>query len=223
MRSRIWPATVEFLCQHSLPQCYTVPSSLSSKICKTQPIPVQYEKMHSFLDACCSLKLCKNHIFKNVNPPNSCVLLLTGEVMRIKTVPTSRLSWDSFHLIYDAYGCSLVAKSSLTLCDPMYCSPPGSSVYGILQARILEWVAIPSSRESSRPREQTRFLLWQADSLPLSHQGSSWCILGAIINHLCVRDNGYLDRCSTDVFINEQAYELINEWKYVLDIVSPSY
>ena len=32
-----------------------------------------------------------------------------------------------------------------------------------------------------------------------------------------------IDRCSTDVFINEQAYELINEWKYVLDIVSPSY
>ena len=34
----------------------------------------------------------------------------------------------------------------LTLCDPMDCSPPGSSVHGILQARILEWVAMPSSR-----------------------------------------------------------------------------
>ena len=113
-------------------------------------------KRCSFLDACCSLKLCKNHIFKNVNPPNSCVLLLTGEVMRIKTVPTSRLSWDSFHLMYDAYGCSLVAKSCLTLCDPMDCSPPGSSVCGILQARILEWVAIPSSRGSSWPRDQTQ-------------------------------------------------------------------
>ena len=39
----------------------------------------------------------------------------------------------------------------LTLCDPMDCSPPGSSVHGILQARILEW---PSPRESSRPRDQ---------------------------------------------------------------------
>ena len=37
----------------------------------------------------------------------------------------------------------------LTLCDPMDCSPPGSSVHGILQARILEWVAIPFSRGSS--------------------------------------------------------------------------
>ena len=36
-------------------------------------------------------------------------------------------------------------QSCLTLCDPMDCSPPGSSVPGILQARILEWVAIPSS------------------------------------------------------------------------------
>ena len=41
------------------------------------------------------------------------------------------------------------------LCDPMDCSPPGSSVHGILQARILEWVAMPSSRGSSRPRDWT--------------------------------------------------------------------
>ena len=40
--------------------------------------------------------------------------------------------------------CVLVTQSCLTLCDPMDCSPPGSSVHGILQARILEWVAISS-------------------------------------------------------------------------------
>ena len=45
--------------------------------------------------------------------------------------------------------------SVVTLCDPMDCSPPGSSVHGILQARILEWVAIPSSRGFSQPRDQT--------------------------------------------------------------------
>ena len=44
----------------------------------------------------------------------------------------------------------LVAQSCATLCDPMDCSPPGFSVRGILQARILEWVAIPSSRGSSQ-------------------------------------------------------------------------
>ena len=41
----------------------------------------------------------------------------------------------------------------LTLCDPMDCSPPDSSVHGILQARILKWVAISSSRVSSQPRD----------------------------------------------------------------------
>ena len=40
-------------------------------------------------------------------------------------------------------------QSYPTLCDPMDCSPPGSSVHGILQARTLQWVAIPSSRGSS--------------------------------------------------------------------------
>ena len=54
-------------------------------------------------------------------------------------------------------------QSCLTLCNAMDCSPPGSSVHGILQARILEWVAISFSRGSSRPR--------QAGSLPLVPSG----------------------------------------------------
>ena len=49
----------------------------------------------------------------------------------------------------------LLAESYPTLCDPMDYSPPGSSVLGILQARILEWVAISFSRESSRPTART--------------------------------------------------------------------
>ena len=58
------------------------------------------------------------------------------------------------------YACSympcLVAQSCLTLCSPVDCSLPGSSIHGISQARILEWVAMPSSRGSSRPRDQTQ-------------------------------------------------------------------
>ena len=50
---------------------------------------------------------------------------------------------------------SEVAQSCPTLCDPMDCSLPGSSVHGILQARILEWIAISFSRGSSWPRDQT--------------------------------------------------------------------
>ena len=47
----------------------------------------------------------------------------------------------------------LVAQSYLTLCAPMDCGPPGSSVHGIFQARILEWGATSYSRGSSRPRD----------------------------------------------------------------------
>ena len=64
------------------------------------------------------------------------------------------------------------------LCDLMNFNPPGSSVHGISQARILEWVAISSSRGFSPPRDQTHisciFVHWQEDSLPLSHMGSPW-------------------------------------------------
>ena len=48
----------------------------------------------------------------------------------------------------------LVTQSRPTLCDPMDCSPPGSPVHGILQARILEWVAFPFCRGSSWPRDR---------------------------------------------------------------------
>ena len=64
----------------------------------------------------------------------------------------------------------------LTLYNPMDYSPPGFSVHGILQARILEWVAISSSRGSSQPRDQScvSYLLhWQAGSLPLVLSGTA--------------------------------------------------
>ena len=52
--------------------------------------------------------------------------------------------------------CVLVTQSCPTLCDPTDCSPPGFSVHGILQARILEWIAIPFSRGTSQPRDWTQ-------------------------------------------------------------------
>ena len=50
----------------------------------------------------------------------------------------------------------LVTQLFPTLCDPMDCSPPGSSVHPVLQARVLEWVVMPSSRGSSQPRDRTQ-------------------------------------------------------------------
>ena len=57
-----------------------------------------------------------------------------------------------------------------TLCDTMGYSLPGSSVHGILQARLLEWVAMLSSRGSPKPGTEPGSPALQADSLPLSHQ-----------------------------------------------------
>ena len=69
----------------------------------------------------------------------------------------------------------LVAQECPTLCDPLDCSSPGSSVHGISQARILNWVSIPSSGDlpdpGIKPMSSVSPVL-QVDSLPLSHRGS---------------------------------------------------
>ena len=65
--------------------------------------------------------------------------------------------------------------SRVRLCDPRDCSPPGSSVHGILQGRVLEWVTISSCRGSSRPGLEPGSPVLQADSLLLSHHGSPCC------------------------------------------------
>ena len=72
---------------------------------------------------------------------------------------------------------SEVAQLCLTLCDPMDCSLPGSSIHGILQARILEWVAISFSSGSSWPRDRTQvsriagrcFNLWATMAQMVKH------------------------------------------------------
>jgi len=70
-------------------------------------------------------------------------------------------------------------KWSPALCNPVDCRPPGSSVHGIVQARILEWVAISFSRGSSQPTDRTlvsriagsRFILWATREAPTPVEG----------------------------------------------------
>ena len=69
------------------------------------------------------------------------------------------------HLVVEV----LVSQLCLALCNPMDCSPPGSSVHGILQARILEWVVIPSPEDLPDPGTETGSPALQADSLPFEH------------------------------------------------------
>ena len=65
------------------------------------------------------------------------------------------ISKTVYFLVFEGKKESEVAQSCPTVCDPMDCSPPGSSVHGIFQARVLEWVAISFSRGSSQPRYRT--------------------------------------------------------------------
>ena len=73
-----------------------------------------------------------------------------------KIICKSLMVWVSCECLYVCVCvCVFVTQSCLTLWDPTDCNPPGSSVYGILLAKILEWVAIPFSKGSSRPRDWT--------------------------------------------------------------------
>ena len=102
-----------------------------------------------------------NNFFKNESLPI---------VWNVKCMST--FYRNSIFLCYEEMKVTvLVTQSCPTLCD-LDCSPPGSSVHGILQARILEWVAISFSRGSSWPRDWTPDLLHCTQILyHLSHQG----------------------------------------------------
>ena len=67
----------------------------------------------------------------------------------------------------------VLVASCPTLCDPMDCSPPGSSAHGILQARILEWVAISFSRDLPNPGTEPGSPTLQGDSLPTEPPGKT--------------------------------------------------
>ena len=84
------------------------------------------------------------------------------------------LSWRKMFQSFLALFCCLLAKSCPALWDPMDCSSPGSSVHGIFQARILEWVAIAFSRGSSRPRDRLLVpCVGRQILLPLNHLGNA--------------------------------------------------
>ena len=115
--------------------------------------------------------------------PNSSIMLFWGPKWGIAEshrkcahhwASFMRKMWNSSLSSFSVM-CMLSHFGSVRLCDPMDCSPPGSSVHGILYTRILEWVAISFSRGSSRPRDPAHisqcFLHQQAGSLPLAPPG----------------------------------------------------
>ena len=91
-------------------------------------------------------------------PSSSCHLedLQLPLTFLCRTTFLSTLSWPVRGKdLKKSAGCAKALQSWQILCDPRGCSPPGSSVHGILQSRILQWVAMPSSRGSSRVRDRT--------------------------------------------------------------------
>ena len=82
-------------------------------------------------------------------------LLITVPVRQPLCYGSSSLRRPWHHFPFCRFVCAKSPQLCPTLCNPMGCNLPGSSVQGVLQARILEWVAMPSSRESSQHRDQT--------------------------------------------------------------------
>ena len=86
----------------------------------------------------------------------------------------------------------LVTQLCPTFCNLMDCNPPGSSVHGILQARILEWVAMPSSRRSSQLRDWTQvswiargfFTIWTTRDAILVEEGNAGVKDGILLRNL---------------------------------------
>ena len=102
-----------------------------------------------------------NFCYKHMKFSSHLLYILITEGMHLSPLDFSFMKWLKV----------LVVQWIPTLCDPMDCSPPGSSVHGILQARILEWVAMPSSRGSSQPGIEPGSPALQADSLPAEPAG----------------------------------------------------
>ena len=134
-----------------------------------------------------------------------------------QSVSTSDPCWESYWLggchtgcvcVYVCVCVCLVTPSCPTLCSPMGWGPPGSSVHGIFQARIQEWVAIPFSRGSSWLRIEPGFPTLQTDYSPSEPPGkpiqASWVQpMAALSLHLAS------EFCGKDITFNKNAPSLL--------------
>ena len=134
LRSRVVGLTLQLRCLRPLLGCGTPSPSFHSQVPKPPPLAEFLWKpfwLHQ-VDFITSLSTFPLH------------LLQSSTAVDITIIPLS-VSLSNYHLRLSRFSCVL------TLCNPMDCSPLGSSAHRILQARILEWVAKPSSRGHSRP------------------------------------------------------------------------
>ena len=121
-------------------------------------------------------------------------------------------SSESITALLTGYMCAKLLQLCPTLCNPMDYSLPGSSVHGILQARIMEWDAMPSSRESSQPRDRTQgssiedrfFTIWAP------REAIRYLFFSFWLTSLCMTDSGSVHFSTNDpisfLFMAEQNY-----------------
>ena len=129
-----------------------------------------------------------------LNNKNKIILLYFGKKTKKNSLKSPkyneqlRIHYKSFSKLYLCCMCVCVCvcvwvhakslQSCLTLCHPMHHSPPGFPVHRILQARILQWVAVPSPGDLPNPRGiepmSLCLLFWQASSLPLAPPGKPY-------------------------------------------------
>ena len=141
----MWPDVCLNFCLLSFCKKTTPPIWLESDMCMALPRLLGSLVLH--LEPCID--------FNVLNNPN---LINFHDISR--RLRCSLLTWHQDLLLL----CCVTHSAVSPLCDPVGCSPPGSSVRGILQERILEWVAMPSSRESSNLGMEPRSSALQADT-----------------------------------------------------------
>ena len=136
---------------YSLIQCFLIVEGVTSPDTTTSPPSKQ--RFRITYNAIQTILCWYFHI-------DHCVISYTGKLLSLRDNYCGK--WPSvnharksvhFQALLKSYCYCLVSKSCPTLCNPVDYSPPGSSVYGVLQAKILEWVAMPFSRGSSQPRD----------------------------------------------------------------------
>ena len=112
--------------------------------------------------ACCSPQGCKESRSQQLNDDKRPIKILFSNQVGVLTNRTLVIYVQIHHCLL----LLIIAKSCPALCDPMDCSLPGFSVLGILQARILEWIATSYSRDLPNQGSYPHLLHWQVDSLP---------------------------------------------------------
>ena len=123
-----------------------------------------YLSVSGLLGCLCVLSILNSSTVNIGLPVYFQIMVLSRHVSRSRIVGSCGNSTFSFLVV--------VTQSCLAFWDPMGCSSPGASVHGILQATILEWVAMPSSRGLSQPRENPGLPHCRWFLYCLSHHGS---------------------------------------------------